>query len=957
MTFTFAQLKADTSATRVIWLEISGIPYAFSNGAITEANKATLFSDSATTGHTFYTGIQDHDLSFSKSIELLSGKGTTGGFEIKLLDFETAAHLDGFLTWLFGSYRGTIARTRLTADVAKHVGGAGHNWTVADNTVFGAAGPFSNDLYCGLETVKPTSLNVDGVTLDDVARSRYQSPCIAHRADKSELYPEVTDHPTQWHGRIVRLFVTYQDGAGELAMDDGTIASSRSSAHQIVGILRDVSFTHEGVWCLRCDGIDTLLKRQMCKGVPEANLSRRFYVYETVGSGWDNGVLDGTTAPVAKVRQTNALQGVEEWFWIALASGDDYVSPQEFINAFNLAARAPIAITPGATWMGNLTAHLEQGALQFRYQQEAVVASLRTVELQWSNHIMVGHDEEDTFRMYWRQLGVSPDEEQRQWLAEFGAGVSVTTLTTFDLDPSLQLINLSSRNETELSLCEGPNDAGPTDFSVGDWVVVISEAGASLCQVQSTVPANTSINVRLFETETLKKHECPIDKPAKVRKCLFGFAGMTPGENHFLAHPVLSVLLSTGVAGFNHANYDHLPEGVGIEFPHETPSASADTNHSLIDIGSFERFFDESFAYVEDIAEVIYEPTTVGEWIEKRLAFLGGYLVVQNGQIAVQRGLTPLWSRSDHTITEKELQPQRSIVFGDASAVEAVRYSHRWDRHAEQFMLVEEYLRGDAASDVADKTTAFEDKGIRLREGGGYNLAMEVLSEFLDEGWRYNVRVDRALIDIEPGQVVEFSDEGDGDATDDSRLYKGLPNPDGTRGFSSGAGASRMVVLEATASQAEQTTDVSLLRIRRKRSGFSASAWIKSWANAAGKTTLTCDAQVFRPVEDGVDVGAFTAGDKVRIISINPTQAGAVPGIETEEPGLTIESVDTAANTITLTGVLALGWPSPPSAATQLMALVHDEYATANQTDAAKEWCHVGDAGVIDGTTDEAYEW
>ena len=954
MSFTFAEAKANPEARLAVWCEISGIADAFSNGAITEANKATLFSDPVTTGKTFHSAIVEADLSFSKAIELLSGKGTTGGFEIELLDFETSSQPDGYLTWLFGCHRSTIARTRLTADVTKHAGGAGHDWTVADNSVFGAPGAFTDPLYCGLETIKPTSLNVDGVTLDDVTRSTQQSPCIAHKADTSGLYPEVTDHPTQWHGRIVRVFVTYMDGAGELAMDDGTTASSRSSAHQIVGILRDVSYTSEGIWKLRCDGIDTLLQREMLRGVPEANISRRFWVYETMPADWDNGVLDGTTCPVAKVRQWNVAQNIEEWFWIAFPNGSEgWYSLQEFIDAFNLAARAPIAITAGGAWMGDLTAHLEPGELQFRFQQEAVGPALRTVELRWAAGIMVYHDESDTFREYWRHLGLPLDEQHPQWLAEAAAGVSSTTQTTFDLDPAQQLISLSSRAETDLSLCNGPGDADPTDFATDDWVVVISEAGASLCQVLGTVPANNSVTVRLFETETLKQHECPIDKPAKLRKCLFGFAGMTPGENHVLAHPVLAVLLSTGVAGFNHANYDHLPEGVGIEFPNETPSASADDNHSLIDIGSFERFFDEAAAYVEDIAEVIYEPTKVGEWIAKRLAFLGGYLVVQDGKLAVQRGLTPLWSRTDHTLTENETLPDRSLVFGDAAMVEAVQYSHRWDRHSEQFMVVEEYLRGLAQSDIADKRVEYEDKGIRLRENGGYNLSMEVLSEFLDEGWRYNLRLDRAVIDIEPGQIVKLSDEGDGDTGDDARQRKGLPNPDGTRGFS----GDRMLVLEATASQTEQTTDVTLLRVRRKRSGYSASAWIASWANAAGKTTLTCDANVFRPAEDGVDVGAFTAGDKVRIISINPTQAGAVPGIETEETGLTIESIDTAANTITLTGVLALGWPSPPSAATQLMVLVHDEYATANQTDAAKAWCYVGDANVIDGTTDEAYEW
>lgn len=949
MTFTFAQLKAEPEATLVVWLEISGIPYAFSNGAITETNKATLFGDPITPARTFYSGIQDQDLSFSKSIELLSGKGTTGGFSVKLLDFETATHLDGFLTWLFGYARTTIARSRLTADVTKHVGGAGHDWTVEDNTVFGAAGAFSDPLYCGLETVAPASLNADTVTLDDVDRSEYESPCIAHRADRSGLYPWVTDHPTQWHGRLVRLFVTYMDGAGDIASDTGLSINARSSAHQIVGVLRDVSFTSEGVWELRCDGVDTLLNREMMRGAPEADISRRIRVYSATD---DVGVLPGTTAPVAVVSQITAAAAFEA-FWIELATPDAFYTPSEFIDAFNVGARAPTSISGGA-FLGMLTASLEGNDIVFRYETDN--ATVCWCQLLWQVPINAWREFDNT-AFYWRQLGFPADTRNPIELTNGGFGaVSTTYMNVIGIDQQGIALDLKSGWEKTILLQSHPEFTAAS-WAADDWAVVISDEGVTLCRVISISGADNTVTIKVHLGEPRIRHYMGVDKPAKFRKCIYAYPGLA-NDDHRLAHPVLTVLLSTGVGAFNHDSYDCLDEGLGIELPHETPSASGDSYSSVIDVESFERFFDEAAAYVEDITDVIYEPTKVLDWLTARLAFLGGYLVVNDGRLAVQRGLTPLWSRTDHTITEGEMLPTRSLSFGDAAMVEAVKYSHRWDRHGERFMLVEEYVRGDAQSDVADKTVAFEDKGIRLREGAGYDMAMEVLSEFLDEGSRYRVQLDRALIDIEPGQVVGFSDEGTGDDTDDSRLYKGLPNPDGTRGFSSGT--AKMIVLDASASQEEQTTDATLLLVRRKRSGYSASAWISSWADAGGQTTLTCDTNVFRHADDGPDVGAFSVGDKVRVISINPTQADGGAGvdhIENQETGLTIDSINEAADTITLTATLALAWPSPPASASQLMVLVHDEYATANQTTEAKLWCHVGDSGVIDSTTDEAYEW
>ena len=145
------------------------------------------------------------------------------------------------MTRLFGSQRSTINRTRLTTSVGKHVGGAGHDWIVTSTAGFAAA-PI--DLYCGLETVRATTAHV-ATEFNDVTRSRWKSPTIAHRSNDVDVFPEVTDWPTVWRGRIVRLFATFMT-SGELA---GGAAAARSSAHQIVGILVSVAWSCDG-WTL-----------------------------------------------------------------------------------------------------------------------------------------------------------------------------------------------------------------------------------------------------------------------------------------------------------------------------------------------------------------------------------------------------------------------------------------------------------------------------------------------------------------------------------------------------------------------------------------------------------------------------------------------------------------------------------------------------------------------------------
>src|SRR3990172_5150208 len=101
---TYAALASQANARAVYWLEISGLPYAFGDGLITEANKATLFTDGYTEALTVVGALANPPVAQtqSRSIELLAGRGQSGGLEVSLVDVETTARPDGFLTWLFG---------------------------------------------------------------------------------------------------------------------------------------------------------------------------------------------------------------------------------------------------------------------------------------------------------------------------------------------------------------------------------------------------------------------------------------------------------------------------------------------------------------------------------------------------------------------------------------------------------------------------------------------------------------------------------------------------------------------------------------------------------------------------------------------------------------------------------------------------------------------------------------
>lgn len=955
---TYAAAAAQVNARAVYWLEISGIPYAFGDGIITDAAKATLLADAYTPTLTFYSLLANPPVAqtHSRSVTLLKGLVESGGLEVSLVDAATTDHPDGFLTWLFGAARsgssGGIARTRLTADVGKAASGA--NWTVESTAATSTSPAFPAapvDLYCGLETIR--AVNAHGAAqLNNVTRSRWRSPAVAHRDNKAAIFPYVTDHPTQWMGRIVTLYQTYMDEDGALATaTDAT--GARAAAFRMRGVLRDISF-EDNQWSLRCESIDGLLDRQLMRGAAKARVSQSVQVkVGTFSEREDSGNGGANRGPVLKIDalDTNGAF-VGRYYPVFIATG--LYSAEQFIEALNeeFSAATLRDQAGNLNWVGQLSLSYADGELIANYLTDAAGANTRRLILNF-NEFVFGEDDagdwaSDCRSLYWSRFGVTA--------VDLEVGGAATSTNYSSAIARNDAVEVDGRFRQTIVIEAGDDDSPIADFSASvgdaDRVALVSTEGTQLFRVLDVDTINRSISIiplpALTGSAGLLVHSGTTSEPIWIKRVAWlqtAFFAEGP-----LGSTTLRLLLSTGQAGYNSADYDTLPEGVGMEFPHMTPTAGVDATESLIDVASFEEFFADAEPYANSYLEVLVEPTPAKEWLAKRLEFLGGYLVIENGQLSVRRGISVMQHEVSQAITSGEMLPgNRSILTGQRATIDGIKWSWQVSWRSDKFLRTLTVLRGDLASDDAQNVVEYEDRAIRATDEQLVRLAQEILGDFGKENWIFSLSVDRARATLEPGQATQLSDEGDGEASNDMLSYRGLPNPDGGRGHSS----TSCLVLSAETSHEEKRTDLRLIQTHRKRGGYAASAWISSFTNV-GQAVLTCVANLFSPTEDGVDVSRFTAGDKVRILRVNPTQAGAEPGLQTSEAGLTIDSIDAAANTITLTGVLAVAWVS----GTTPMVLVHDPYETASQTATAQNWCHAGDSsGDIDDGGAPNYEW
>lgn len=935
MSISFVTARDRVNADLAAWVEISGIGDSFSNGAITEANKATLFTDAYTPTLTFRGGLEQLADSESRSVDLLTGRGRRGGFTIRLVDYVVpgaGAHLGGHMTRLFGSQRSTIARTRLTASVGKHAGGAGHDWVVESTAAFGAA-PL--DLYCGLETVRPTAAHA-ATEFNDVTRSRWKSPCVAHRSNDAGIFPEVTDWPTVWRGRVVRLFVTFVAG-GELA---GGPAAARASAHQVVGILESVSWQDEA-WTLECSSIDKLLDREACKGLAKARLSSLIMTPAGHFAGEDDGFVN---SPALHLEQFDPSTGDFHNFYVYVpvpASGS--YSAEAFLNAVNLAVLSVVDEEGGAAFQGTLSLSLSPTSMDVSYATAAGAAN-RQLRIAFNELATAGEREID-LAATWGRIVADPFADP---LVPEEEPVASTTYALSLPRPEGGVVLDGQPLNAQIALAPAPGESSLADFSAAvgdvDLVAVRSSAGVSFFRVVGYAAATGVLDVVPASDPPFRElsHRGTAEDPVVVqRACYLSSSADLLDDSSPLVHGLLRLLLSTGQSGFNHAAYDTLPEGVGIEWPHETPSASADSNDSLIDVGSFERAFADAGQYAERARDVFLDPFRFRDWLERRLAFFGFYVVVENGQLKARAGVSVLQHQQEFALTDKNLGDV-SIAFGRAGGVKGVRYKTGY-RDFGETVFTRTYLLGHL-SDQDLSIVEHEDPGVVTDDERLLRLSQNTLVEYSKEGWRITCEADRSALDVEPGMVGTFSDEG---ASDDSSFARGVPNPDGTRGHN----GTRVVALSSrTDYDDDDRVQIELYASKLKRGGYSASAWVVS--HAGSPSVLTCSANVFSPDADGVDVSRFSVGDKVRALAVNPTLA------ENGQQSFTVASINVAANTITLDAAIDTAGANAHFASGEPLVLTHDLYQTASQTATAKQWCHVGDAsGDVGDTGDACYEW
>jgi hypothetical protein len=924
----FATARDRAGAELAAWVEISGIGEAFSNGAITEANKATLFTDAYTPTLTFRSGLEQLVDAESRSIDLLTGRGRRGGFTIRLVDFVVpgaGAHIGGHLTRLFGSQRSDIQRARLAADVGKSSTFT-DDWTLATN--IGANG-VEADYYVGLETVRGTPDHA-GVQLDNVTRSRWKSPCVSHRANDVGTFPEVTDWPTVWRGRLVRLFVTFVAG-GELA---GGAAAARASAHQIVGILESVSWSDQA-WTLECSSIDKLLDREACKGLARAHLSSLIMAPAGYFAGDDRAFTD---SPAVHLEQYDPAVGDFHNFWVYVPDGD--YSVESFLDALNLAVTTVVDEEGGDPFRGSLSFSLSATSLEISYTT-AAGADNRQLRIAFNELATAGEREID-LSVTWGRIVEDPFTDPLIPAEEPAAS---TTYSVSLPRPVGGVILDGQPLNAQLALAPAPGESSLADFSAAvgdqDLVAVRSSAGVSFFRVTGYSAATGVLDVVPAADPPFRelRHQGTEADPVVVqRACYLSSSADLLDDSGPLVHGLLRLLLSTGQSGFNHSAYDTLPEGVGIEWPHETPSASADSNDSLIDVASFERAFADAGQYAERLRDVFLDPFKVRSWLERRLAFFGFYVTVENGQLKARPGVSVLQHQQEFALTASSVGDV-AIAFGRDAGVKGVRYKTGFRDFETAFART--YLLGHLSEqDLA--IVEHEDAGVATDDERLLRLAQNTLVEYSKEGWRITCDADRSALDVEPGMVGTFSDEG---AADDSSFARGVPHPDGTRGHN----ATRVVVLSVrTDYDDDDRVQLELYASKLKRGGYSASAWIVS--HAGSPSVLTCSANVFSPDADGADASRFAVGDKVRVLAVNPTTA------ENGEQSFTVDAI--SGNAITLSGAIDTAGANAHFASGEPLVLTHDLYQTASQTATAKQWCHIGDAsGDIGDAGDVCYVW
>jgi hypothetical protein len=349
---------------------------------------------------------------------------------------------------------------------------------------------------------------------------------------------------------------------------------------------------------------------------------------------------------------------------------------------------------------------------------------------------------------------------------------------------------------------------------------------------------------------------------------------------------LLRIMLSTGTPGYN-GTYDVYGPGFGLGLPED-----------MVNVSSFESLRDRFEFCLE-------KPKSFGDVLEGILAATGRYVIWKDGQIALSRAGFDTPNVADIieldesnkakfddicevTYSSDTIINSIALKFGPhelVTAAEVVSGSAAGDRAIAKTIIVE------SAASVSDyrrrKTMEVECIGLQDPKSWADYVAAPAIAYFSRPAAKIKRTFNYKVLHLAPGDICKITDNRIVDPTTGLRGVAGLACwvSSVEYDWDSGVGTVELVfVPDHPASRYCQ---------------YSPSARVTTYFT--GTSSLIVQAHAYSRSGEGVDASYFSAGDKVRIIELSPTDITnpvVYPAGGTEA---TIQSVNAGANTIVLT--------------------------------------------------------
>jgi hypothetical protein len=377
---------------------------------------------------------------------------------------------------------------------------------------------------------------------------------------------------------------------------------------------------------------------------------------------------------------------------------------------------------------------------------------------------------------------------------------------------------------------------------------------------------------------------------------------------------MLKLLASTGTAGYNHASYDYFPDGVGAGIP-----------WSLIDELSWRNLGKHSYLLF------LEKPTPLRTLLESALKVLGHYCVFKDGKISVVT-IGEEWSGSSRLVALTESNKAQVVRDGREPVIQAgsvernpegiinqmkLRFNRtldgKWNRNVTVNARSSQTDYGQVRTNTADAYGFYEMAGAPQSSGvvaWQKDTAAVALAYFSRPMAAFHRTVDyQTATRLSPGSRVSISDNRIIDPTT------------GTRGVSSLMGWCTKITTDWRNATGEGEfvfcPDLASVRLGSwSPSGRVDEAEFTNGYDSATKRLQIKQHEYSETTEDK-DISYFAAGDKVRIVDLDPANAHNFTAWSD-----TINAVDEANDYVTLTTGLT-GFPS-----TGYFVMEYDDAAT-----------------------------